>query len=248
MQRWRLLLNINGTRSRKIQPSDLPACIHLAGADGSGKTTQARLLATFLEGRGVRTRMVWLRFPRLTSIPFLVYARLRGFSKRTKVAGNEHGIWSFEDSWILRNLFPWSLLVDLWLLSLVKVHLPILFGRTIVCDRYALDVLVDLIAGIKDMGFDTKFPGSLFFKVMPARSKTILLDLDVETALRRSPELMGDITQETRRQIYLEISRRRNYPVISSVAAISEVQEIIQENILKPDGQNQPGSKQAAAS
>jgi hypothetical protein len=58
-----------------------PRCIHLAGVDGSGKTRQAELIQSWLEQQGVPVRCVWLRFPRLFCVPFLIYARLRGYSR-----------------------------------------------------------------------------------------------------------------------------------------------------------------------
>ena len=189
------------------------------------------MLVEYLNKRGIRAGRVRLRFPRLFSVPFLVYARLRGFSRRMRVDGVEHGIWNFEGSWLMKVVFPWAILVDLWLLSIIKVYIPILSGSTLVCDRYVLDVLVDLMTGLKDTGFDQNIPGRLFFSILPDRSKIIVLDLDSSIAKERSPELRGDQSQDLRREIYLKISQRRSYPVISTDAPIQTIQNDVRREL-----------------
>jgi hypothetical protein len=86
-----------------------PRCIHLAGVDGTGKTTQAKAVLTMLRSQGMRARYVWLRFPRLFCTPFLVYARWRGLSRYEVVDGQRHGYWDFESSWLMSKVFPWVL-------------------------------------------------------------------------------------------------------------------------------------------
>ena len=125
-------------------PLRLPACIYLAGADGTGKTTQARLLVRRLGQLGVPCRHLWLRFPFLFSLPLLVYARWRHFSWRERVGGAAHGYWDFRRSWLLRRILPLTVLADAALASLFAVYRPLRTGTIIVCERYVLDMLVDL--------------------------------------------------------------------------------------------------------
>src|SRR5690606_9788348 len=110
--------------------------IYITGCDGTGKTTQANLLLKHLEAAGGRPRHLWLRFPFFLTLPLLVYARLRGFSWYEEHDGVRQGYWNFRRSWVLRTLFPWVLLVDATLAAVVKVHLPLWMGRTIVCERF----------------------------------------------------------------------------------------------------------------
>jgi thymidylate kinase len=200
-----------------------PRCIHLAGVDGTGKSTQARALMAKLEAEGTPARQVWLRFPRLLSIPFLVYARLRGYSRREVVNGYEHGYWHFEPSWLMSRVFPWVLLLDTAVLALIKVYLPLNLGSVVVCDRFVVDILADLMAGLGDERFDERLPGHLFLALLPRNSRVVILDLDTETARQRSPELEGDRSHAERRKVYLEIARRRHFPVVSAASPVEEV-------------------------
>lgn len=200
-----------------------PQCIHLAGVDGTGKSTQARALMALLEAEGTPARQVWLRFPRFLTIPLLIYARLRGYSRREVVNGHEHGYWHFESSWLMSKVFPWVLLLDTALLALIKVYVPLGLGSVVVCDRFVVDTLADLMAGLDDVCFDEGLPGRLFLALLPRHSQVVVLDLDTETARRRSPELEGDRSHSKRRGVYLEIARRRHFPVVSAASPVEEV-------------------------
>ena len=199
---------------------DLPQCIHLAGADGSGKTTQARAIQYLLRRGDISAQYVWLRFPHLFCIPFLIYARLRGYSYQETVDGHQHGYWHFGASWIMSRIFPWALLLDTWLAALVKVYLPLWRGDTVVCDRFVVDVLVDLMTGLDDVFFDESVPGQLFLALLPRDTRVVILDLDTAIAQQRCVELVGDRSHARRRALYLDLAHRHHLPVISTEKSI----------------------------
>jgi thymidylate kinase len=199
-----------------------PRCVHLAGVDGSGKTTQARAIMALLEAQGVRARYVWLRFPHLFCAPLLAYARLRGFSHREMLDGHQHGYWDFASSRLMSRLFPWLLLVDTFLVALFRIYWPLMLGYKLVCDRFAVDVLVDLMAGLGDSQFDRRLPGRLYLALLPHDTRVVVLDLDTQTAQRRSSRLRGDRSHGQRRQLYLEIARRNHFCVVPSAASIPD--------------------------
>jgi len=203
--------------------SEAPRCIHLAGVDGTGKTTQGKTLLALLSSRGMEVQYAWLRFPRFFTIPFLAYARLRGFSHREVVDGNEHGYWNFDRSWLMSRVFPWVLWFDAFLLALIKVTIPLWTGKKILCDRFVVDTMVDLMVGLKDPHFDEHMPGRLFLSLLPQGTRVVVLDLETEIAQQRSPELVGDRTHAQRRQTYLDVASRQGFPVISAAPSIKQI-------------------------
>lgn len=213
------------------QAPQWPHCIHLAGADGSGKTTQARALLALLREENIPARCVWLRFPHLVSAPLLAYARLRGCSYYEIVQGQRHGYWDFRRSWALSHLLPWALLVDTFLVALVKLYWPLARGWTVVCDRFVVDILVDLITGLGDESFDARQPGKRFFDLLPSHSRVVVIDLDSDLARQRCPELRGDRTHEQRRAAYLDIARRHGLPVVSSATTIDVTTAALMESL-----------------
>jgi thymidylate kinase len=205
-----------------------PRCIHLAGADGSGKTTQARALIDRLAAQGTAARYVWLRFPRLSCTPFLVYARLRGYSRQETVDGQRYGYWDFGRSWVMRNLFPWALWVDTWLMALVRLYRPLWRGETVVCDRFVADVLVDLMLGLGEPCLDQRTVGRLFLWLLPREARTAVIDLETALAVERTPALRPDRTRSARRELYLGLAARQGWPVVSA----ADAPEVVTEKVI----------------
>lgn len=197
--------------------------IYITGCDGTGKSTQARLLLEQFKKRGIKTRNLWLRFPFFLSTPLLVYARWFGFSRYENIAGICHGYWTFGKSRILRNIFPWTFLIDAALAAVIKVYLPIWLGRSIVCERFVLDNLADLEVGLDDYEFHTKLVGRLYFKLIPPRSKIIMLDLDGEVIQERRLDLRSDAQLDLRLRAYRGIARDYSLTNISSIAEAGEI-------------------------
>jgi hypothetical protein len=147
------------------------------------------------------------------------------------VQGQRHGYWDFRRSWVLSHLLPWALLVDTFLVALFKIYWPLARGWTVVCDRFVVDILVDLMTGLGDDSFDAGQPGKLFFGLLPTHSRVVVIDLDSDLARQRCPELLGDRTHEQRRTAYLNIARRHGLPVVSSATAIDVTTAALMESL-----------------
>ena len=200
-----------------------PRFIYITGCDGTGKTTQAQLLMADLAAQGSQTRHVWLRFPFLFSLPLLVYARVRGFSWYEINAGFRHGYWDFRSSWLLRKWLPWLLLVDASLAALIYIYVPLWLGKTIVCERFVLDMIVDLSVAISDVNFHKKYPGKLFQQILPPQTKIILLDLDPDTIRERRRDLEGDRNLEARLHYYRILRDDLSLTEFSSQMTVEEI-------------------------
>lgn len=209
--------------------------IYLTGCDGTGKTTQTKILLAELESLGVKAGHLWLRFPFFLCRPLLAYARCRGFSWYEESGGIRHGYWDFRGSWLLRAVFPWLLLLDAALFSIAKVHLPLRLGRTIVCERFVLDTLVDLSLALDDPGFPSRWPGKLYPALLPGRATVAVLDLDSETVRERRPDLQGDRRLEARLEIYRQLAAGGGYPMFSTKKSRLEINRSIWE-LIEEDG------------
>lgn len=206
-----------------------PRFIYLTGTDGTGKSTLTGLLVQELERSGTACRRVWLRFPFFFSIPFLVYARLRKFSWY-EINGNvKHGYWNFRNSWVLRNFFPWALFVDAFLAAVWHIYLPLLLGRTIVCERFALDMVVDLSVAVGNPQIIGRLPGKLFPALLPHSARVAILDLDEDTIRLRRPDLRLDHALSARLQTYRFISSQLGLPLIDNHPPVN----VVLQNVLE---------------
>ncbi len=162
--------------------------IAFSGIDGSGKTTQVKLLGNKLRSKGIGTLKMWSRWRPLLSLPLLEVLLRTGQVKIQKadfltivefqVPKNESiaALWVFVTQ--LENLLKTSL----------KLILPLMLGRAVVCDRYVLDLMVDGISDLHDPPSKVRF-GFKLLRLLPRPDFAFLVDIDAEAAYARKPDL-----------------------------------------------------------
>ena len=208
-------------KSAALEP---PAFLYLVGADGTGKSTQARLLLGRLDELGVPCRRLWLRFPFFLSLPLLAYARCRGYSWHELNDGIDHGYWEFRQSWLLCRILPLTVLADAALASLFAVYLPLSKGVTIICERYVLDMLVDLSVATGIRMADSWALRSLV-KLLPAGALPIGLTATEDLVAGRRRDLGYDRKLGAKLAAYEEVFEALRCPIVSVTAPISQVHE-----------------------
>ena len=207
--------------------------VYITGCDGTGKSTQARLMLEYYRAQGIEPEHLWLRFPFFLTLPLLVYARLRGLSWYEERDGVKQGYWDFRRSWLLRTLLPWVLLVDATGATIFKVFRPLRRGKTIVCERFVFDMIVDLSLALGDPDFHYKFPGRLFLRLRPKGAHCTILTLDVETLRQRRSDLKVDRLLAKRLAGFQRLAEDLKLPVLSSSESVGEVNRRVVENVMR---------------
>src|SRR5437016_11113802 len=133
----------------------VPRVYAIVGPDGAGKTAIARGIVHRLARRGIKTRIVWMRSPRIVTLGVLGLLRLSRLAKTVRMGDHDDVIVDLRRHARLLHLYAWSVTFDYFLGYLGKVTLPKrLLRRTILCDRFAWDTLVDLgLASAMHEGF-----------------------------------------------------------------------------------------------
>ena len=214
--------------------------IYITGCDGTGKTTQVNLLMHHLCRQGIEPYHVWLRFPFLLSLPLLAYARWRGYSWHEEIAfdggGTEresvrHGYWDFGRSHLLRTLLPWTLLIDAGLAALQKIYLPLWRGKTVICERFVLDMLVDLSVAFADEAFHLSLPGRLYRRLLPRNSQIVILDLEAESIRQRRGDLRYDRQLDAKLGTFRRLVDAYGLTCVSSSNSVDAVCEEVWERV-----------------
>jgi len=208
--------------------------IGICGIDGSGKTTQVELLEKYLEKKGFRVKRVWFRWNAFLSYPFLALCRLLGYTKWKTVSRSKlkYAERRFYMNKALAILWPWLSVTDALINSILKVKLWERCGYTILCDRYILDILVDLICETKDYELPKRLVSKLFLSLVPKNSKLIIIDVDERTAYARKNDIPHISYLRERRKLYLNLAEMFGIPVINGERERKEVYQDILE-ILK---------------
>lgn len=181
----------------------------LIGPDGAGKTTIMRGIAARLHERGIRTRVSWMRSPRIITLAVLGILRMSRLAKTVRMGDHDDVHTDLKDHRVLFHLLAWSVTFDYFLGYLGKITLPKrILRRTILCDRFAWDALVDLgLASGVDEGV-LEFPQGRILLDLALKHRSVLVTASTEELLRRRPILSLDQRLERRLRLYHVYAQR----------------------------------------
>ncbi len=198
-------------------PAPLDRIYAIVGLDGAGKTAVARAAAARLSREGHRTVVVWLRNPRLFSLAVQALFRLSGLSRAVRLEGDEDIITNLrKHSWLF-HLLAWSMTFDYIFGYLQKAAFRrVALGRTVICDRFVWDLIVDLsIASGSGEEFLRTPEGRILLK-LGLRHRTVLVTASPRTLTERKPILTLDPNLEERIRLYDVFSERFQWGTVTS--------------------------------
>lgn len=97
----------------------------------------------------------------------------------------------------------------------VKLVFPLLLGRTVVCDRYSLDMLVDGMAGLHDPANRTRL-GFQLLRLLPKPDFAFFMDIDPDVAFKRKPDLPSLEDYVERLGLYRKLCSRWGVTIINA--------------------------------
>ena len=177
-----------------------------SGVDGSGKTTQVQLLEKRLREANFHVTTVWCRWRPVLSLPLLSILERLGYAKTR--ATSSIGFVETRISNLGGLAFLWSLLtqIDNFMKNGLKVMIPLFLGRTVICDRYVLDMLVEGMAGLHDPPNRVRL-GYRLLGLLPRPDNAFLIEMDPAVAFERKPDMPTLSHFAERVSLYRELAR-----------------------------------------
>jgi len=208
-----------------------PLLLCFIGIDGSGKTTLARNLDNTLRDMGYRSVYVHGLIKPILLWPLMALGRLLFAAGKSK----NRNYSEFRDakrrgmekhSYAIKPYY-WLLLIDYYPQVFFKIVIPRLFGRTVICDRYLFDTLLNL--GI-NLSYCNEMNNRLIKKALryfPKPSKIILVDTPIEIAFSRKDDIPDKNYLTDRRNLYLGLRDAFIIDVVDGGKNIAELNEQI---------------------
>ncbi len=177
--------------------------VAVSGVDGSGKTSLILEIERLLQSRGQTTRSVWLRYNHYTTKALLAVCRLLGLTKYEYTESGRVGYHEFYKSKVVSYLFIWLTFIDTLIASFVLVKIPsMLFSTVIICDRWILDILVDLETDTGIRLDEDSFIHKAFVSIMPSETTCVLIERDREAVVDSRKENARDKNFPIRLRLY----------------------------------------------
>lgn len=193
--------------------------ICFTGIDGSGKTTVAKRLTESLKEKDLPVVYVYGRLKLFLTKPLMfignkLFLRDHNITENyVKYSGKKKNLFSKHK--FIQKIYLYVMLIDYLLQLLLKIKIPLMSGKVIVCDRYIYDTIITDVA--VDMNFSNKEVFSLLdkcFLLIPKPDITFLVDVHEDVAYSRKDDVADVKYLKDRRYIYLQVARYHNMAII----------------------------------
>ena len=206
------------------------------GIDGSGKTTLVRTLLKVMNSYGIKAKYVRNRFEPNITKPFMVIAKALFFNnKNISDCYNEY---SYTKKKLFKNkslstIYQYFVLADYFIQFILKLQIPKMLDRNIICDRYVYDTIADIASdlNLSDRKIENVLKYLLYF--MPKPDLIFLIDVPEGIAYQRKQDIPSIDYLRDRRRIYLNIAMNDKIIVLDGSKDLKELEVLIQDEVFR---------------
>lgn len=208
---------------RLVRPKGESRLVVLLGVDGTGKSTQARLLADEAEERGIDAIAVWSRWKPFVLRPLMAVGKRVSAGAADSRAGAYEQHLSFKRRvfrlGVVRRAWEWLASFDYGVQTIPRIVAAGRAAELVIADRYYQDALVDMGAN-----YGTQPPRARgLFRLFPHPDHVIVLDAPEEVAFDRKHDVPSIDYLRQRRPLYLELAKRHGWSVVDATQSAEDV-------------------------
>lgn len=212
--------------------------IIFSGLDGAGKTTQVNLLLDYLRSCGHCPAYIWTRggytsfFNRVKKLMRCLLGKSMPSPGRSPERKKAMGYNRVQRWWLILAL------LDLFRVYALQIRFLIWLGRTVVCDRYLMDTVIDFRLNFREQKVEKWILFRLLSWSIPRPQLQFLMHIPVEEAIRRSilkgePFPDSAETLARRLEMYGEVLKYTRWKVLDGQKTMEETASEIREAVDK---------------
>jgi len=215
--------------------SILKPLIVLFGPDGCGKSTNAKILASYLEENGIKVHVSWISSHHLLAyLVRRVFIALGAYvwEKDGTLVPTKNLSWGVVNTKIGKKIWLYIEFLSLILIIILKVQIPRILGKVVVVERYIPSSIVDLTYMLGESVLYT-FPLKLLLKMAGKNSIFVFLCCDWNTHKKRRHGMVESRRyMEHQERMYLTFARHySSLKIDTSTTSIPKTHAIIRKNI-----------------
>jgi len=203
--------------------------ICFSGIDGTGKTTHTTELVRRFKDMAIPSHHASFLWSPKISYPLMgaVYV-LKGWRKK-----------DYKKSKIMKKIWNYIIILDFIYIYMTKMWFPRLIGKTVFCDKYTYDLIVQLM---HDGLYNEKASKSLL-NLMPQPDLAFVLDIPEVVSTQRKDDTQEGIDNrreeialmdylKKRREGFIKVAQSLNIPVIDATKEWNELHEEIFNKVI----------------
>jgi thymidylate kinase len=198
--------------------------IVLMGADGSGKSTLANALQAEMAKRGEKAVVRWATLRPILLRPFILAAKYMMVRKHDKfadygkhISAKKHGM---RKAALLHPVYFAVMFLDYLPQVFVKVVWPKWMGKTVICDRYYHDLMLDYAITVSASPDRMLSLVRFCEKVLPIPDLHYYVTVPVEVALARKDDVPAKDYLVERRKYYDDMAGKMGLPILDGEAPL----------------------------
>ena len=157
-----------------------------SGTDGSGKSTQIRLISKYYKKQKIFTEIIWARGGYTNNLQIAKDIFRRIFKKKIPPPGFSRERDELIKNPIISRIWIYFALLDLFAIWVIYIRFNLLMGKYVICDRFIDDTLLDFEINFPQIKVRSMILYKFLRFAIPKASKSFLFYTDVSLSINRS--------------------------------------------------------------